>query len=190
MGYKAVRTTAIIITCSVLIIAAALWMTRADRYNRQSKTFHSRAGRFSIAFPAKPKKDTQQLNTLQGKWQVVDYHTDCDNVTYSAGYVDLPSEVADTFDPSKKLTDLDPNFQPSLGYSSIEQTVLNFHGHPAVQLKMQEPDGRIKYQREVQVGNRHYCLWAATYQGNIDANRITAFLDSFTVHGLQQLSLP
>lgn len=170
-------------TKTLLLAFVVLVLREAEA--RAWETYTSKAGRFSVQMPGKPKESAQQVPTPAGAVNQSMATAESGGLGYLASWTDFPvDEKLLTPELQEKL--LDGGVQGAVsqtGGKLLEQSKIKLGGYPGRECRLQAPDGTEARNRIYLVGKRLIMLVVTGKKGTVTSKDADKFLGSLQLDG-------
>lgn len=163
-----------IVACALVLLLAS-HVSAAD-----NEPYTSKAGKFSAAFPGKPKEADVTAAGAKGASVVLEGK---DGNTYSVVYVDLPAATADALKSPETLEFIlgatrDAAVTQMKG-KLLDDDKIKFDGNTGRDFKVELPEKKMMRNRMFIVGTRLYQVMVVGSKDFVEAKDSEAFLKSF-----------
>jgi hypothetical protein len=168
-----------------LLVSGVIYLIRGGDKLKEFEEYYSADGRFSVLFPGEPKESLQSVRTAAGQINLVMLTAGSKTSGFAVGYTDYPRNVVESSDPEEMLDGARDGAVRNVGGRLIDETPLDFHGHPAREIRVEAPKKTSIRSRLILIENRLYQLVVISKSARILDEKGSEFFDSFTVDGVE-----
>ena len=168
-----------------LLVSGVIYLIRGGDKLKEFEEYYSADGRFSVLFPGEPKESLRSVRTPAGQLNLVVLTAGSKKSAFAVGYADYPRNVVENSDPEKFLDGSMDGAVRNVGGRLTGETTLDFHGHPAREIRVEAPKKTSMRSRLILIENRLYQVMVISKSARILDGKGSEFFDSFTVDGVQ-----
>ncbi len=168
-----------------LLVSGVIYLIKGGDKLKEFEEYYSADGRFSILFPGEPEESLQSVTTVAGQINLVMVSAGSKKSGFVVGYADYPRNVVENSDPEKVLDGARDGAVRNVRGQLTDETTLDFHGHPAREIRVEVAKKTSIRSRLILIENRLYQVMVISQSARILNGKGSEFFDSFTVDGVE-----
>jgi hypothetical protein len=168
-----------------LLVSGVIYLIKGGDKLKEFEEYYSADGRFSVLFPGEPEESLQSVRTAVGQINLVMLTAGSKTSAFVVGYADYPRNVVESSDPEEMLDGARDGAVGNVGGRLTDETTLDFHGHPAREIRVEVAKKTSIRARVILIENRLYQVMVVSKSARILDGKGSEFFDSFTVDGVQ-----